>query len=656
MNVVDEVKERLDITDFVSRHVHLQKSGRYFKGLCPFHTEKTPSFFVFPDNQSWHCFGCGSGGDVFTFIMQLEGLDFRSALEELARQAGVQLRERTPQEIEAEDEAERLRALLAEAVDYYHALLMSGPQAGPARAYLRDRGFKRETVETFKLGYSLDAWDAARAHLMGKGYSVEEQTAAGMLVERDGGGTYDRFRDRLMIPIHDRRGRPIAFGGRVLQPDQQPKYMNSPQTPLFDKSSVLFGYHLASRAIRAAEAAVIVEGYMDVMIPHQAGYANVVAPMGTALSEKHLKQLQRLTDRYILALDPDAAGIHGTLQGLDTARKTLDRDWDAVFDARGLIGYEGRLKADIRVLTLPDGLDPDELILQDPKRWERLVQASQPVVRFYFQQMLAQGDPDEPKRKSQIVDEMLPLLKDIPDAIEREAYTQEIAVELGIDPRTLLDRLRALDRTEAIRTQAALRRQAAARNQSPARNQSAGRSQSGAGTQPTPQDPYATQAPSQTRTPATLEAHILTVLMHHPEIRPGVDILLTEMGLEPIRDRDFESQYRLMWTSWATVQEHPELELEDFLPSDMLELVTGWMRQALPDMTPAQWERDVMRTIVRIRDREFRDELRQSQAALRSAQVEGDLDAISNINKRIVAISDELRRIQWALAQRPAHA
>ncbi|MBN1248952.1 MAG: DNA primase [Anaerolineae bacterium] len=622
MNVVDEVKERLDITDFVSRHVQLQKSGRYFKGLCPFHTEKTPSFFVFPDNQRWHCFGCGAGGDIFNFVMQLEGVDFRTALEELARQAGVPLRERSPQEVQAEDEADRLRSLLAEAVAYYHALLMSAPQAGPARAYLRDRGFKRETVETFQLGYSLDAWDAARTHLLGKGYTVEEQIAAGMLVERDEGGTYDRFRDRLMIPIFDRRGRPIAFGGRVLQPDQQPKYMNSPQTPLFDKGSVLFGYHLASRAIRAAGAAVIVEGYMDVMIPHQAGYRNVVAPMGTALSETHLKQLQRLTERYILALDPDTAGIHGTLQGLDTARKTLDRDWDAVFDARGLIGYEGRLKADIRVLTLPDGLDPDELILQDPQRWERLVDASQPVVRFYFQQMLSQGNPDEPKRKSQIVDEMLPLLKDISDNIEREAYTQEIAVELGIDPRTLLDRLRAIDRAEAIRTQAAVRSQT---------------------------------TPAQTRAPSTLETHVLTVLLHHPEIRPGADVLLSEMGLEPMRDQDFASQYRLIWTSWCMMQEHPELELEDFLPSDMLELVGSWMRQGLPDMSQSQWERDVMRTIVRIRERERREELRQSQAALRSAQIENDSEAISSINKRIVAISDALRRLQWALAQRPSH-
>ena len=241
MNVVDEVKERLELADVVGKQVHLEKSGRYLKGLCPFHTEKTPSFYVFPENQRWHCFGCGRGGDIYNFVMEASGFDFRTALEELARQANVPLREQSPQEIKAESEAERLRALLEEAIGYYHTLLMTAPQAEPARAYLRKRGFKRKTLEDFRVGYSLDAWDAGRTYLLGKGYSVEEQIRAGMLVERDGGGTYDRFRDRLMIPIHDRRGRPIAFGARVLQADQQPKYMNSPQTPLFDKSQVLFG-------------------------------------------------------------------------------------------------------------------------------------------------------------------------------------------------------------------------------------------------------------------------------------------------------------------------------------------------------------------------------------------------------------------------------
>jgi len=617
MTVIDEIKESLDITDFVRRYVELQKSGRYFKGLCPFHTEKTPSFYVFPDNQRWHCFGCNRGGDVFNFVMEHEGMDFRGALEELARQTGVQLRERSPQEMQAESEADRLRSLLEDATEYYHALLLSAPQAAGARAYLRDRGFKMSTVETFRLGYAMESWDAARTHLMGKGYSVEELVTAGMSIERDQGSTYDRFRNRVMIPIRDRRGRVIAFGARALADDQQPKYLNSPQSPVFDKGSVLFGYDTASRAIRQADAAIIVEGYMDVMIPHQAGFKNIVAPMGTALSEAHLKQLQRLTDRYILALDPDAAGIHGTLQGLDTARQTLDRDWDAVFDARGLIGYEGRLKADIRVITMPDGLDPDELVLGDPERWERLIDSSQPVVRFYFQHMLSQGDIGEPKFKARVVDEMLPLLKDVPDAIEREAYTQEIATTLGLDQRTLLDRLRALDRTEAIRTQAAVR------------------------------------STRETRAPSDLETHTLTVLMHYPDLLANINAQLAEVNLEALDDADFAPQYRLVWTSWTQMREHPELELEDFLPSDMLGLVQAWMGEILPEMSLPQWERDLVRTVLRMRLARVREDLRESQMMLRSAQAEGDTDAIASSKSRVVSITERLLRIQSALAQRP---
>ena len=456
MDPVEEIKLRLDITEYIGRHVNLKKSGRNFKGLCPFHQEKTPSFYVFPESQNWHCFGCDRGGDIYSFLMEFNGINFRTALEELARAAGVELKPRTPEELEAESEADRLRRVMEMATDYYHTLLLTSPQARDARAYLKKRGFTRETLETFKLGYSLDEWHALRSYLLDKGVSVEEQVKAGLIVQKESGATYDRFRNRVMIPIHDRRGRVIAFGGRVLSADDQPKYMNSPQTPIFDKSTVLFGYHLASRAIREADEAVIVEGYMDVMIPHQAGFANIVAPMGTALSEAHLKLLQRLTRRFVLALDPDAAGIRATLRGLETARETLDREWQPVFDPRGLVGYEGRLKAEIRAVMLPEGLDPDELILDDPQRWASLIAESQPIVRFYFEQLLQQENPDEPKGKARIIDAMLPLLRDIADSVEREAYIQEIALQFGLDAQTLMDRLRARERAEAVRRQAAV--------------------------------------------------------------------------------------------------------------------------------------------------------------------------------------------------------
>ncbi|HOT92904.1 MAG TPA: DNA primase [Anaerolineae bacterium] len=614
MSVVDEVKERLDIVEVIGRHVHLQKSGRYLKGLCPFHTEKTPSFYVFPDNQRWHCFGCNRGGDLFNFVMEFEGLDFRTALEELARRAGVELKPRTPEQVEAESEAERLRLLLETAAAYYHTLLLTAPQAAHARAYLQKRGFTRETIETFQLGYSLNEWDATRTYLFGKGFSVEDQIKAGMLVEKEGGGTFDRFRNRLMIPICDRRGRVIAFGGRVLNPDDQPKYMNSPQTVLFDKSAVLFGYHLASQAIQKADAAIIVEGYMDVMIPHQAGYKNVVAPMGTALTEAHLQQLQRLTRRFILALDPDTAGIHGTLQGLETARQTLDREWEAIFDPHGLVGVEGRLKADIRVITMPGGLDPDELILQDPARWEKLVAESQPVVRFYFDQLLRQENPQEPKGKARIVDAMLPLLSDIADSVEREAYVQDIALRLGLDARSLLDRLRVRERAQAVRRQAAVK--------------TAGR----------------------TPLSGDLEAYALTILIRYPEVLALADAQLAEAQLEPIHDDDFSGIYRLIWSAWMELSAHPELELSDILPPDLLELVHTWIATPLPDTPLEQWKRDMVRTILRLRERRLRDISKRTQSLVAEAQVEGDMKAERYL-ATLKNLSEALRRIQQALSR-----
>ncbi len=615
MDPVEEIKLRLDITEYIGRHVNLKKSGRNFKGLCPFHQEKTPSFYVFPESQNWHCFGCDRGGDIYSFLMEFNGINFRTALEELARAAGVELKPRTPEELEAESEADRLRRVMEMATDYYHTLLLTSPQARDARAYLKKRGFTRETLETFKLGYSLDEWHALRSYLLDKGVSVEEQVKAGLIVQKESGATYDRFRNRVMIPIHDRRGRVIAFGGRVLSADDQPKYMNSPQTPIFDKSTVLFGYHLASRPIREADEAVIVEGYMDVMIPHQAGFANIVAPMGTALSEAHLKLLQRLTRRFVLALDPDAAGIRATLRGLETARETLDREWQPIFDPRGLVGYEGRLKAEIRAVMLPEGLDPDELILDDPQRWASLIAESQPIVRFYFEQLLQQENPDEPKGKARIIDAMLPLLRDIADSVEREAYIQEIALQLGLDAQTLMDRLRARERAEAVRRQAAV----------------------------------APQRRAIRSADADIEAHLLATLMRTPELLARADVLLAEHQLEPITTNDFTSNCRYIWSAWLEVSEHPEMDLTDLLPPEQIARIQAWVSTPPPDFTMDQLERDVMYTVLRIRYRQLHEQSAKLNTLIIEAQNDGDMTGQRHA-KSMRSLAQHMRKIQQAIS------
>lgn len=615
MSVVDEIKERLDLTEIIGRYVQLQRSGRYMKGLCPFHSEKTPSFFVFPDDQRWRCFGCGKGGDLFTFVMEHEGWDFHTALEELGRQANVEVRPLTPTQVEEAAEEERLRAAIEAAADYYHTLLLSAPQAAEARAYVKRRGFKLETLKQFKVGYSLRSWDALRTHLLGQGFSVEELIKAGLLIEKDEGGTYDRFRDRLMIPIHDRRGHAIAFGGRVLNPEDQPKYMNSPQTPLFDKSHVLFGLDLASQAIRQADAAIIVEGYMDVMIPHQEGYANVVAPMGTALTEAHLKQLQRLTRHFILALDPDEAGITATLRGLETARQTLDRNLEAIFTPQGLIGYEGRLNVDIRVLLLPDGLDPDELILKDRAQWAHLVQEAQPIVRFYFEQLLQQEDANEPKGKARIVDAMLPLLQDISSSVEREAYAQEIALRLSLNAKMLMDRLRVRDRVEAVRQQAAV------------------------------------ASTAQKRQPEDKEEHILNILFHFPDLLDQINTELIGLGLAPLQNEDFTAENLLIWEAWMQLLATPQQELAELLTPETHQQVRQWLQSPLPETSSEQWQRDVVRTVLHLRERRIRETLNEVQSMIITAQAEGDLKG-SEYAVTFRELSEMLRGIQKALTKK----
>lgn len=438
MSVIEEIKARIDIVDLVGETVKLRKSGRNFIGFCPFHPNtRTPSFVVFPETQGWHCFGaCSTGGDIFTFVMKREGWEFREALEYLARRAGVELQPTSPEQAAQAESTDRLRLALAAAATYYHHLLRSAAEAAHARDYLARRGLNAETIERFQLGYALEARDALRNYLMEKGFTVEELIEAGLLSRHEDGSVLDRFRGRLIIPIRDVQGRVIGFGARALG-DAQPKYLNSPQTPLFDKSATLFALDLARRAIREANEAVIVEGYMDAMQAHQAGFANVVAQMGTALTEAQLRLLKRYTRRFVLALDPDLAGTSATLRALNVARETLDRTWQPVFDPRGLVRFEGRLQADIRALRLPQGQDPDDLIRADPAAWAALVKAAKPIVDYVMEVVTAGRDLSDPKVKREVAEQIMPLISDVANPVERDAYTLRLARLLRVDERSL---------------------------------------------------------------------------------------------------------------------------------------------------------------------------------------------------------------------------
>ncbi len=434
MSVVDEIKQKIDVVDFIGQYTELKKAGRNFKALCPFHNEKTPSFIVFPEQGTWHCFGsCATGGDVFSFLMKKENLDFGEALRRLAQRAGVELVRETPGE---NDERKRVRDVLAAAAAHYHHLLKNNPAAQHAREYLAKRFIKPETIDAFQLGFALNEWQGLESFLLNKGFNIADLEAAGLSIKNEQGRHYDRFRGRLMFPIRNRNGEVTGFGARTLT-GEEPKYLNSPQTTAFDKSGTLYGLDLAKDAIRAQNLAVIVEGYMDVIGAHQGGFKNVVASLGTALTQKQLELLKRLTKRYALALDPDAAGEEATKRGLQVAREALDRKTVPVPLGAGLVGFEERLEAELLVISLPQGQDPDELIHDAPGTWQNLVEHAEPLVDFFLHALTRDLDLKLARDKSVAVKRLAPVVREVGDAVQRAHYTQQLARLVGLSEQVI---------------------------------------------------------------------------------------------------------------------------------------------------------------------------------------------------------------------------
>lgn len=437
MTVVDEVKQRLDIVQIVSEYVKLRKSGRNYKALCPFHSEKDPSFFVFPERQSWHCFGaCGTGGDVFSFIMKKEGMDFGQALRLLASKARVDLTTTAKREAESA-EKERLFELNEVAAEYYHHLLLNRPEGEIARNYLSQRQLSPQTIKDFQLGYSPAAWETIKQFLKAKGYDEAEIRASGLLVERDDGGNYDRFRNRLMFPIRNIQGRVQGFGARVLD-DSTPKYINSPQTLIFDKSSTLYGIDRARTAIRQKDQAIIVEGYMDTLTAHQQGWGNTVASMGTSMTEKQLATIKGLTRNVILALDADTAGE----EAISRSGEMVDKILPVPPTFYGWVKYEDAYNAEVKILLLPPGKDPDDVIKENTSKWQELIQSAKPMIDFIFETVTNKVDLTSVREKSTATERLLPLLAGIKDPLRQAHYVQRLSRLLDVDERVLGDALR----------------------------------------------------------------------------------------------------------------------------------------------------------------------------------------------------------------------
>ena len=439
MTVVEDIKQRIDLVDVVSQTVKLKRTGKNYIGFCPFHSNtRTPAFVVFPDSQTWRCFGqCNEGGDLFGYVMKRDNLDFQETLKQLADKAGVTLKPQTQADRKNEEKQQTLVEVLDASAEFFRKQMLETVSGKKALDYLHKRGLTDETIKIWGLGFAPDSWSQLLDHLLAKGYTRELILQAGMLSQGDDGRVYDRFRDRLMFPIRSMYGKIAGFGGRVLDPEGVPKYLNSPATDLFDKGRLLYGLDQARTGMRAEAQAVIVEGYMDVIGLHQAGYTNAVSPMGTALTESQFQLIKKMTSNIILALDPDAAGQKATMKGLETARKVMDMDERLGFDSHGLLKIERFLKADIRVTTLPEGKDPDEIVLEDPAAWQDIIVGAKPVVNHVMDSLAEGQDLADPKVKRKIAEQVLPLIEDVGSTVEREAYRQRLAALLRLDTRSL---------------------------------------------------------------------------------------------------------------------------------------------------------------------------------------------------------------------------
>ncbi len=428
MTVVDDIKSRLDILDVVSQHVALQRSGRSYRANCPFHQERTPSFHVFPDRQTWRCFGaCATGGDVFSFAMRAGNLEFPDALRQLAQQAGVAL----PSREKRADQANALQINEA-ARSYFQERLFSQQGAG-AREYLAGRGLSEKSIRAFELGLSPRDGESLKNHLLGVGYSAQQIAEAGLVSISDNGKARDLFRNRLIIPIRDSRGELGGFGGRSLD-DSNPKYLNSPRTALFDKGRLLYGLNLA-REHAAEQGLVIVEGYMDVITAHQHGFANVAASMGTALTQGQVAEVLRTTSDVTMALDPDSAGQQATLRSLESSWQVFQSA--EAGRARGTTLYRRQQALELKIAVLPEGQDPDALIRQSPDEWVRLIEGARPYLEYLLEALSAQVDPSTPQGKTDVVNKVFPSIAAVEDPAQQDHYFQALARHLEVSPDTL---------------------------------------------------------------------------------------------------------------------------------------------------------------------------------------------------------------------------
>ncbi len=437
LSPIDEIKERLDIVQVISEYLPLKKVGANYRALCPFHSEKNPSFYVSPSRQIFKCFGCGKSGDIFKFIMEIEGVEFKDALQILAKKAGVEIKK---EPIEKRTERQRLYEIYELATKFFEKQLEKTKRGKQAKEYLLSRRISEDSIKKWRLGYAPNTWRGLSDFLVSKGYKRDEIIKAGLAVKKESSfeqsknswDSYDRFRGRIMFPIFDLQDNVIGFGGRIFHPDSdqdssEPKYLNTPNTLIYDKSRVLYGLNKAKMEIREKDEAVLVEGYTDVILSSQAGVRNVIATSGTALTLEQLKILSRYTKNLVFSFDMDVAGQSATKRGIDIAQ---------------LQGFN------IKIISLPEGKDPADVAGDNPKQWQKRVEESKEIINFYFEQSFKAFDSKTVEGKKKISEILLPFISRIQNKIEQAHWVAELAKRFKIREDTIWDQLVKIKNTQ----------------------------------------------------------------------------------------------------------------------------------------------------------------------------------------------------------------
>lgn len=591
MAVSDEIKERLDIVELVSSYVStLRRSGHNYVAPCPFHTERTPSFVVFPERGTWRCFGaCATGGDVLSFVMRMERMSFSDTLRMLAQRVGVSLGRR------ADDPRRSVVYRLNEAAATYFHNMLGSQQGIAARAYLRQRGIDNETGRRFRLGLSPGMGDGLREHLQSLGFTAEQAVEAGLVTGLEGAPARDLFRGRLMFPIHDAQGNIAGFGGRSLD-GREPRYLNTPRTRSFDKGRILYGFHRARRAIREEGEGVVVEGYMDVIAAHQYGFENVVASMGTALTEHQVALLKGVAERFVMALDADAAGQAATF-------RSLRESWRAL---------KGRPDVSLRVLVLSSGKDPDELIRNSPDEWRRSVREAPSLLDYLFGSAETFWDLSSSEGKREAAEELFPVISGMDNPFEQDVYFRRLAGTLGVSVATL----------------------------------EAGIGRPGAGSGPRRREKESARRASaqpfelQDRDP--LEEHFLSVLLRWPELRGFV----RELDAECLR----QWENRELFTELLRCD---TMELRsDLLDENLRQRVEYLLSLPLPPMELRQREQAVKDCFHRLEERRLRAlKLEEASLLAQATDSESSADHLDEVSRRSIETNERLREIFHARSE-----